>query len=111
MAQERKPDKQIGVDGKHPMLVVCLQGKFSSGQIVITRRADSVLPPHDVLQCLLRHFNGDWGEVDELSRRINEDAVHRGGRVLSRYKSSDGTRFWIFTDMDHSETLVLLPED
>jgi len=40
----------------------------------------------------------------------NEDALKRGGRLLSAYGQGD-RRFWIITEHDRSATTILLPED
>ena len=42
---------------------------------------------------------------------MNDAAIIHGGRILSAYKTSSGTRFWIITEADRSSTTVLLPEE
>ena len=58
---------------------------------------------------LVRHMNGDWGELDEFDREQNERAVGHGGRLMSRYSTRSGTVFWIITEHDRSYTTILLP--
>ena len=85
--------------------------KFSLGQIVITANANAVLPELDVVLALQRHHSGDWGDVDEHDRQMNEDALRNGDRLVSIYKSVRDQKFYIITEWDRSVTTVLLPED
>ena len=87
------------------------QAKFPVGQIVSTANALSKLTHADIMTALSRHVKGDWGEVDEEDRQENELSLQKGFRLLSVYRSSDGTKFWIITESDRSVTTVLLPED
>jgi len=88
-----------------------MHGKFFCGRVVMTRNAQSTLPIPDVQAALVRHANGDWGEVCDEDRQANEDALRGGARLLSVYHDSRGTKFWIITEADRSATTVLLPED
>jgi len=38
-------------------------------------------------------------------------SLKQGFRLLSVYRSSNGTKFWIITEADRSVTTLLLPED
>jgi hypothetical protein len=60
---------------------------------------------------LLRHANGDWGELDEHDRKANEYAVEHALRVLSAYTLSSGEKIWIMTEADRSSTCLLLPSE
>jgi hypothetical protein len=85
--------------------------KFLLGQTVITANANAVLPELDVIVALQRHQSGDWGDVDNHDRQINEDDLRSGGRLFSVYHTTGGTKFWIITEWDHSVTTVLMPKD
>jgi hypothetical protein len=65
----------------------------------------------DLNSYLVRHANGDWGEVDEHDRKANEYAVKHGLRVLSVYRLCTGARIWIITEADRSSTTILLPSE
>ena len=82
---------------------------FALGQTVITANAKAVLPELDVVLALQRHHSGDWGDVDDHDRQVNEDALQNGDRLVSIYKSVRDKKFYIITDGD--VTTVLLPED
>lgn len=85
--------------------------QFPLGQIFITSNAQRTLNEPDVLQGLIRHAVGDWGDVDAEDKRTNNEALKKGYRLLSSYKDSKGTKFWIITEADRSVTTILLPED
>ncbi len=91
------------------MTLTVIGGRFNVGQLVITPGACDELPQEEVWHNLVRHMNGDWGELDEFDREQNERAVGQGGRLMSRYSTRSGTVFWIITEHDRSYTTVLLP--
>jgi hypothetical protein len=83
----------------------------SLGQTVATPAALDVLTRPDIVAALRRHSAGDWGEVDADDRAANDAALQTGERLLSVYRSANGTTFWVITEADRSVTTVLLPED
>ncbi len=90
-----------------------VEAKFSLGQVVVTpgfleamhNAGDKIVP------YLLRHVQGDWGELDEHDRKENELSLRNGFRLLSAYRLSDDTKFWVITEADRSATTFLLPEE
>ena len=87
--------------------------KFTPGSLYITPGASEAfkVSGDDVTGYLIRHISGDWGDVDEHDRRENELSLEHGWRILSAYRLSNGTRFWIITEADRSATTFLLPEE
>ena len=81
------------------------------GRIVATSNALGTINPADIMVGLRRHVRGDWGELDEHDRQVNEQALRDGSRLLSAYTASTGRQFWIITEWDRSVTTILLPED
>lgn len=81
------------------------------GQTVATPAALDLLTQADIVTALRRHSTGDWGEVDDHDRAANDDALRSGERLLSVYRSANGTTFWVITEADRSVTTVLLPDD
>ena len=57
---------------------------------------------------LRRHFAGDWGEISEGDKKLNDTAVKEGGRILSAYQTTAGDRIWIISEADRSVTNVEL---
>lgn len=85
--------------------------KFRLGRILSTPNALSRLTHEEIFRSLQRHQSGDWGDVDDHDRQENEVSLEQGFRLLSVYRSLDGTKFWIITEADRSITTVLMPED
>ena len=83
--------------------------RFSLGQVVITRGAISDIPADEVRECLLRHAEGDWGDVCKGDWAENDEALKHESRLLSSYRTKNGIRFWIITEWDRSVTTILLP--
>jgi hypothetical protein len=83
------------------------------GRLVATPRALEALRESEetALQFLGRHAQGDWGEVCKEDRRANDRALRDGGRLLSAYRTAQGTRLWVITEADRSSTCILLPEE
>ena len=93
------------------MTVTVFGRLFALGQIVITRHTQNVLSNRDLNEALIRHLEGDWGQVCESDRQLNDSAIQDGGRIMSEYCSGNGVRFWIITEYDRSVTTILLPSD
>jgi hypothetical protein len=85
--------------------------KFELGRVEITEGASSTLAECHVWNALNRHANGDWGNLCDEYRELNDWAVYRNARLMSRYCTDDGTCFWIITEWDRSVTTILLPEE
>jgi hypothetical protein len=88
-----------------------MTGKFSGGTVVITPTALAKLPREEVVKALLRHFQCDWGVLDEHDWKINDAALEHGFRLFSRYVTPNGTKFCVITEHDRSVTTILLPND
>lgn len=86
--------------------------KFTLGDIVVTNRAADILAAVDWLvdTLLERHQAGDWGEVSDDQKRINDDCIERNYSVVSNYTTPDGHTVTVFTMADRSRTLVHLAQ-
>lgn len=86
---------------------------FQLGLIVATPGVLSVLQQaqHVASEFLQRHAHGDWGEISEDDRVLNDRAVRHGERVISIYQTRTQRRIWIITEADRSSTTLLLPEE
>jgi hypothetical protein len=67
---------------------------FRLGKLVATPGALEALDKagQQPWQLLLRHFQGDWGDLDDEDRRLNDEAVTDGSRILSAYTLKTGVR-------------------
>ena len=85
--------------------------KFPLGLVVATTGAYDTLTPLDIKRGLFLHSQGDWGDVCEEDKALNDQALVEGTRLLSAYHAEDGTKFWVITEADRSATTVLLPDE
>ena len=65
---------------------------------------------------LARHASGDYGEVNDEDRQLNDEALIHGDRILSAYRTLKGVKLWIVTeaadDNGHrAATTILLPDE
>ena len=90
-----------------------MAARFCLGRLVATPGALEALQESEetALPFLRRHAQGDWGEVCKEDRRANDRALVDGDRVLSAYRTAQGTRLWVITEADRSSTCVLLPKE
>ena len=84
---------------------------FPLGRIVMTKGVHLAIAADEMLTALLRHAQGDWGDVCDEDRRSNDEALLRHFRLLSVFQASDTTKLWIITEADRSCTTILLPEE
>jgi hypothetical protein len=106
--------KSVPIPHAVPPTVITAPAKdirLSLGRLVVTPNARNILAHEDINTALERHNAGDWGEVNSSDRQSNDNAVKRGGRILSAYISSNGDKFWLITEADRSSTTVLMPDD
>ena len=85
--------------------------KFPLGQIVATPEALKAIEEagQDPTFFLDKHAAGDWGEVDDGDKALNDQALVSGDRLLSAYRTLKNERLWIITEADRSATTLLLP--
>ena len=92
---------------------------LSLGQVVATSSIHSLMSSdlsfHTfVYTSLMRHGEGDWGEVCEEDHESNELALVSGRRVFSVYECGPvhqeyGRKIYVITEADRSATTVLWP--
>ena len=87
--------------------------KFDLGQIVATPGAIKALEDAEQtpVEFLSRHVAGDWGTVDAEDKRLNDEAIEIGSRILSAYVTQADVKLWIITEADRSSTCILLPSE
>ena len=91
---------------------------FSLGRIVTTPGALHALHDagHRSGEFLARHVTGDWGDLDDEDRNLNNAAVINSSRILSAYTSRKGERIWVITEavnevgLRYCTTLILASE-
>jgi len=90
-----------------------IEPKFPLGRIVATPGALAALERANQtpLEFLARHATGDWGEVCDGDKKLNDEALIQGERMLSSYSTGKGEKVWVITEADRSATTLLLPEE
>lgn len=86
--------------------------RFKLGRILATPAAIEAVDRASIsiVDLLIRHLRGDWGDLSESDRQQNELALIAGGRLLSSYPLAEA-RLWIVTEADRSSTTLLLPDE
>lgn len=86
-----------------------IESKFDFGRVVATTTLANYCEKKgfSMLPYLIRHANGDWGDVCKEDWKSNDEALKNGLRLLSEYKLPDGRRIWIITEWDRSATTLL----
>ena len=93
--------------------------KFHPGRIVATPAALEVIQASGQSPEIFlgAHLEGYWGgDLDEEDRRLNDEALIDGSRLLSSYRTLQGERLWIITEAADDEgrrysTTILRPEE
>lgn len=93
--------------------------KFNLGHIVATPGAVAALDDAGQLpdEFLRRHVSGDWGQMSNDDKKLNDAAcahegdVNQQGRIMSAYRTAKGVKIWVVTELDRSVTTLLLPEE
>lgn len=86
---------------------------FELGKLVATNGAlDAIrVARTSVLELVVRHVTGDWGDLDEHDKAENRSALDHGERVVSVYQLTPSIRIYVITERDRSRTTLLLPSE
>ena len=96
------------------VLISPSQARFATGQIVMTSGVDALIEAGrlDPAPYLYRHLSGDWGDLNDSDRRLNDAALQSGeDRLFSSYQVAPDLKLWIITEWDRSVTTLLLPDE
>lgn len=90
--------------------------QFDLGQVFATRGAHDEFDIFEMHQMLHRHASGDWGDLEDEDKRLNDEALLDGSRILSRYDFSDERSAYVITEAEddggiRKYTTVLLPSE
>ncbi len=95
-----------------------LTAKFSLGRLAATPGALEAMEASGQTAefFLARHASGDYGEVNDEDRQLNDEALVHGDRILSAYRTLKGVKLWVITeaadDYGHrAATTILLPDE
>lgn len=85
---------------------------FKLGRLFITPGAIEFCTKNniDVFALVVRHVNGDYGDLKMEDQQANVRALLDGSRMFSSYKCGDG-KLWVITEADRESTTILLPDE
>ena len=81
------------------------------GRIVTTSKAKAKVPRNEIATALLRHARSVSENASESAGRYVKRTSFEGCRLLTVYRTSNGTDFWIISEPSERLTRVMLPED
>ena len=84
-------------------MIETARAKFHPGQIVATPGAlEAMRASGQTPEVFLgAHLEGYWGgELCEEDRRLNDEALIDGSRLLSAYRTLRGDKLWIITEAE-----------
>ena len=58
-----------------------------------------------------RHCTCDWGDIDEESRKANNQAIKKGGCLFSEYIHPEYGKLCILTENDRATTVIGLSDE
>jgi hypothetical protein len=64
-----------------------------------------------VVESLVRHATGDWGNLSAEDKEENDLSLKQGLRLFSAYENEGLPKIWIITEADRSATTVLFPDE
>jgi hypothetical protein len=84
--------------------------KFEVGNLVVTPSAAQVLEQSgsSADEVLARHAQGDWGDVSQQEREVNERGLNEQFSLVSNYRMTDDQFITAFTKADRSMTMIHL---
>ncbi len=91
---------------------------FTIGKLLATPAALEALEEAqvDIIDLVERHVAKDWGDLSDDDKRLNDEALHDGSRILSAYILPTDVKIWIITEAAddngvRAATTVLLPSE
>lgn len=87
--------------------------KFSLGQVVATPGVIDLVESKGLAYntFVIRHASGDWGDMGDEDKAMNDEAVVNGERIMSSYKVGPADTIWVITEWNRSVTTLLLPSE
>ncbi len=90
--------------------------EINIGQILVTRGVAELTREKKqfdtfVQKSLGRHRQGDWGEISDEDKHLNDEGLAKGLQLFSSYESGDFPEIWIITEANRSYTTVMFPDE
>lgn len=90
-----------------------LELRFETNLVGITGKAAAAIDQagQDIEFFLFKHLLGDWGELPDELRRVNDQSLESGDRVCSRFSTLLGTTLFLITDGPRRRTAILTADE
>lgn len=84
--------------------------KFEIGEVVVTPAASAALDGtgQTLAGLLARHQAGDWGDVSQQTRTLNERGLREQFNLQSTYCVANGRRLVVVTNRERTLTMIHL---
>lgn len=90
---------------------------FEPGQVCMTSDVSVCMSENPdfaqvAMDAVHRHLSGDWGDLTNDDRDLNNAALVTGDRLFSVYKAPcDNEWLYVITEGDRSSTLLMFPSE
>lgn len=90
--------------------------EINIGQIFVTKRVAELINENQgfalfVQKSLERYRKGDWGDMSDTARELNNRFLEKGMRLFSSYGSERFPEIWITTEADRSSSTIMFPDE
>jgi hypothetical protein len=84
--------------------------QFDIGEVIVTPAATAALSANGSTadELLARHQSGDWGDVTQQVRQVNERGLVERFNLQSTYAMPDGQRVIVVTNHHRTTTMIHL---
>lgn len=88
-----------------------MKALFQLGSLHITPGALQFCKEHEIdpLGLVMRHVNGDFGDLCQQDVKANLEAIITGARILSVYRYEE--KLYVITEADRASTCILLANE
>jgi hypothetical protein len=85
---------------------------FEGGWVLASPKALNALAEAELelMAVVSRHLVGDWGDVTEEEKLLNDLAIDHGKRITSVYQLPTGNEIWVVTAGDRQMTWLKLSD-
>lgn len=94
------------------------KSRFDLGRLLATPGALRALEEagQTPLEFISRHASGDWGELCDADKKLNDEAVVDGSRILSSFRLNTGQKLWVISEAANEQgrracSTILRPEE
>jgi predicted transcriptional regulator len=90
--------------------------EMNVGQVLVTRKVAEMAGENSqfakfIRESLDRYRRGDWGELSDDDKRLNDVSKNTRRMVLSSYESGAFPEIWIITSPDRLYSTIMFPEE